>query len=404
MSKRCAVVYHFFPHYRRPVMERLLASAAQTWVLFGDTSGEQVEGTIAAWTPADPDRFVRTRLRRLPGGLLWQSGLIGLALSPRYSTIVYLADPHFPATWLSAILARLSGKRVLFWTHGWLRREGFAKRCLRSTFHRLAHGLLLYGRRARVLGIEAGFAAERLHVIYNSLDDEAQLRALGTIDDAERRRIRAELFTGDVQTPVVVCTTRLTQVRRLDRLLDAVAELAHRGRRVNVLLVGDGPERTALENQATRLGLTVHFAGACYDESRLARYISCANCTVAPGKVGLTAMHSMAFGVPVLTHADADDQMPEWESIVPGLTGDLFAPGEVTAIAAAIERWTVTAFPSESVRQACLTVISRFYNPSNQVRLIEAAVVGQLAEPTSGERLQAEEVHLRHATSVPERP
>ncbi len=392
LNKRCAVVYHFFPHYRRPVMEGLLASTAQAWVLFGDTSAEQVEPTIAAWTPADPNQFVRTRLRRLPGGLLWQSGLIALALSPRYSTIVYLADPHFPATWISAILARLSGKRVLFWTHGWLRREGFAKRCLRTTFHRLAHGLLLYGRRARVLGMEAGFAPQRLQVIYNSLDVEAQQRALGTIDDAERRLIRAELFAGDTQTPVVVCTTRLTAVRRLDRLLDAVAELAQRGRRINVVLVGDGPERSALEKQAAQLGLTVHFTGACYDESQLARYISCANCTVAPGKVGLTAMHSMAFGVPVLTHSDADDQMPEWEAIVPGLTGDLFVPGDASAIAAAIERWTVTVFPSESVRQACLAVISRFYNPGNQVRLIEAAVAGHLAETTIGERLQADEL------------
>ncbi len=392
MSKRCAVVYHFYPHYRRPVMEGLLASTDQTWVLFGDTSGEQVDGTIAAWIPDDPDRFVRTGLRRLPGGLLWQSGLIGLALSPKYSTIVYLADPHFPATWMSAILARLCGKKVFFWTHGWIRREGFVKRCLRSTFHRLAHGLLLYGRRARTLGIEAGFAPERLHVIYNSLDVEAQQRALGAIDDAQRRLIRADLFAGDTQTAVVVCTTRLTQVRRLDRLLDAVAELAQRGRRVHVVLVGDGPERTALEQQAARLRLTVHFAGACYDEAQLARYISCANCTVAPGKVGLTAMHSMVFGVPVLTHTDADDQMPEWEAIVPGLTGDLFAPGDVSAIAAVIERWTEAPFPGESIRQACLAAISNFYNPCNQVRLIEAAVAGHQAVVVRGERLQPEEV------------
>ncbi len=392
MPDRAAIVYHFYPHYRRPVMARLLASQRHEWTLFGDIDGAQVDPTIAAWLPDDPTRHVRTKLRRLPLGLLWQCGLIGLALDRRFHTIVYLADPHFPATWLSAITARLAGKRVLFWSHGWLRPERGLRRLIRSTFHRIAHGMLLYGRRSRVLGIAEGFAAERLHVIYNSLDAEAQRLALGSIDDAARRQTRMEIFGGDGSTPVVVCTTRLTRVRRLDILLSAIATLAKHGRDVHVLLVGDGPERTRLEEQARSLAVNVHFAGACYDEVALSRFISCASCTVAPGKVGLTAMHSLAFGVPVLTHADANDQMPEWEAVVPGLTGDLFPPGDVEAIAGVIRRWTETVFPTDQVRQHCRTVIDRFYNPAEQVRLIEDAADGKPAPSVLGDRLQPEEL------------
>jgi glycosyltransferase involved in cell wall biosynthesis len=392
MNDEAAVIYHFFPHYRRPVMERLLASSRRRWVLYGDAASDAVEATIAPWVPADPARFVRTQLRRLPGGLLWQSGLLRLALGRRFSTLVFLADPHFPATWLAAALARLRGKRVLFWTHGWLRREGLAKRWMRRRFFALAHRLLLYGRGARRLGLAEGFAAERLHVIYNSLDQEAQALAQAGWEDADRLALREAYFPGDVDTPVVVCTTRLVRVRRLDLLLEAVALLARRGRRVNVLLVGDGPERPALAAQAAALGVRVHFAGACYDEVQLARYVACANCTVAPGKVGLTAMTSLGFGVPVLSHGDAEDQMPEWEAIVPGLTGDCFAPGDAQAIAEAIAHWTEAPLPTPEVRRACRAVIERFYNPENQVRLIEAAVDGRPAEAVVGERIQAEEL------------
>jgi glycosyltransferase involved in cell wall biosynthesis len=387
-----AVVYHFLPHYRRAVMSALIADPAVDAVLYADRDGAAVDPTIAAWTPGDAARFVRTRLRRLPGGLLWQGGLIRLALSPRHRTVIYLGDPHFPATWISAVLARALGKRVLFWTHGWIRREPGLKGWIRRRFHHLAHGLLLYGRRARALGLAEGFPPERLHVIYNSLDAEAQAAAYAATDDAARAATRRALFAGDDATPVVVCTTRLTRLRRLDLLIDAAALLNERGRRVRLLLVGDGPERAALEAHASARGVAATFTGAVYDEERLAALIGCANCTVAPGKIGLTAMHSLVFGVPALTHDDADEQMPEWEAIVPGVTGALFRRDDVAAIADAIAQWTAAPWPAPAVRAACTAAIARFYHPAVQCRLIAAAVRGADAPPVAGERLQPGEL------------
>jgi hypothetical protein len=124
----------------------------------------------------------------------------------------------------------------------------------------------------------------------------------------------------------------------------------------------------------------VHFEGACYDEHRIAELISASTVTVAPGKVGLTAMHSMVYGVPVITHSDADDQMPEWEAIIPGVTGALFARDSVEGLEAAIREWTRDPWPSEPTRRACESIIDRFWNPHVQRRLIEHAVLGRPAD------------------------
>lgn len=82
--------------------------------------------------------------------------------------------------------------------------------------------------------------------------------------------------------------------------------------------------------------------------------------TVAPGKVGLTAMHSMVYGVPVVTHGDASDQMPEWEAIIPGKTGSLFQSGNVQSLSDAILKWTQSQFPESTTQKECHKIIDRF--------------------------------------------
>lgn len=70
------------------------------------------------------------------------------------------------------------------------------------------------------------------------------------------------------------------------------------------------------------LANNIWFYGACYDEIKNAALIYNADLCVSPGNVGLTAMHSMVFGTPVITHNDFKWQMPEFEAIEPGKTGD----------------------------------------------------------------------------------
>lgn len=97
-----------------------------------------------------------------------------LAMRRDIAVIIFLGNVNFLSTWLAALLAMLTRKRVLFWTHGWLRKEQGTKANIRNLFYRLAHGLLLYGNRAKMIGIENGFAKDRMYVVYNSLDYQTQ--------------------------------------------------------------------------------------------------------------------------------------------------------------------------------------------------------------------------------------
>lgn len=376
-KKRVAVAYHFFAHYRAAVIERLARDPRHQWDFYGDV--RDFDSDIKPADFSSSVRFHRLPCRKVRGPVMWQHGLVGLALSDRCDVMIFLGSPKYLATWVAAPLARLTGKRVLFWTHGWTKDPHGAGGLFKKLFYQLADALLIYGRWGRQVGIWEGFDPARLHVIHNSLDTDSQRAALAAIPAGRPSEIRREFFGEDV-TPVIACTTRLTRARRLDMLFDAVAMLAKEGVRANVALVGDGAERANLEAHAKRLGINVKFVGACYDEVRIGEILRASNVCVAPGQVGLSAMHAMAFGIPVVSHGDRPNQMPEFESIIPGKTGSLFQEGDLRSLADAIRPWLATQWVPDATSAECRRIIDRFWNPEFQARAIIRAIEGRPAD------------------------
>jgi glycosyltransferase involved in cell wall biosynthesis len=373
-----AVACQFFAHYRAAVLRQLLDSERHHYFLVGDRR-DPVHSGIRAWDEVDQRHVVYAPCRFVPFGILLQRGLIRLALRRDVKAIIYTADIHYATTWLSAAIARLTGKRVLFWTIGWLRDERGVKDFVRRAFYRLANGLLLYGHYAKQLAMTRGFAAERLYVVYNSLDYEAQRKARTAVSAEVVDGLRGELFPG-ADRPLLICVSRLVAKRGIDLTLEAMVMLERDGLPVNLLLVGDGPERARLEAFAASHDLAVRFYGECYDEAQLAELVMAADATVAPGMVGLTGMQSLAYRTPVVTHDDWNRQAPEWEAIVPGKGGCFFRFGDSADLARAIRECLSQFSRHGNARQQCSELIERFYNAAYQVRVIDRAVAGEPAD------------------------
>jgi glycosyltransferase involved in cell wall biosynthesis len=388
-SKTCdvAVVYHCFSHYREPVIRELCQQECPSYELVSgrtsDAPGVKQIDHAKAELPEDqggyPWRFVHNLW--LGGPLLWQTGLIRLALSRKYRAIIYLGNSYFLSTWISAVLARLSGKRVLMWTHGLTRRESGIKSRLRRRFYKLAHALLLYGNWARKLLIEKGFDPERCYVVFNSLDYDAQKQVRSRITEQQCRQLRRDLFA-EPDLPIAVFIGRLTHDKQLDLLLRACDLLSQRSQPINLLLIGDGSARADLEKMADEAGIRgrVAFYGACYEEATLGPLLQMSDVGVCPGPVGLTVMHSLAYGTPMIIHDDPEHQGPEFEAVVPGKTGLTFSRGSAESLADAIAEWldrTASRSP-EHIRRDCHEMIERYYNPHMQTEVINTAVLGDL--------------------------
>jgi glycosyltransferase involved in cell wall biosynthesis len=304
----------------------------------------------------------------------WQSAAISAALGRNFDAYIFLGNPNFLSTWLAAGIARLRGRHVLFWTHGWLRAESGIRARLRGIFYRLANTLLVYSDRARHLGIESGFPADRIVSVYNSLDLAQADRVLAAIAGGELTAVNPASYFDNAHRPIVICTARITKLCEFDVLFGAAKILAIRGQPINIFLVGDGPERESLALLASELAISAYFYGPCYDEEILGQLIYRSDLTVSPGKIGLTAIHSLMYGTPAATHDELDLQMPEVEALTEGVTGTFFEHRDPAALADALGKWFGTSRDRAQIRKACRDEVRARWSPTVQVSIIEKAL------------------------------
>lgn len=361
--KNIAVLYTHFPHYRRSIFEALRRSQNYKFTFFYDVNG--VDQTILSGTTGPRDVSIRSfRL----GPMMFQPGFLTNALWGRFDAVILLGNPYIVTNWLFAFILRLRRRKVLMWTHGWLREnEGF-KGQLRSLYYKMAHTLLLYGDHARRLGIKKGFHPNRMVPIYNSLDYLAQTQARAHIT-ATTPPIRADGADG----VEFLCVSRLIPDVRIDLAICALAILNRSAAQpARLVIIGEGPERPALEALALQEGVSVEFTGAVYDENVLAKRFLSAVAVVSPGKVGLLAMHALGYGTPVITHDDFDHQMPEVEAVIDGLTGAFFRRNNATSLAAAMASFMDRGRSGEIEAEAIRTIEARYTAEAQERRIVAA--------------------------------
>ncbi|MCK1468412.1 glycosyltransferase family 4 protein [Bradyrhizobium sp. CW10] len=369
-KERVSVVYHFFPHYRAPILEELARSQRYQFEFWGAIDG--IYG-IEAFKGSEQVKI--NELKFKADGLFGRSvsGYWPIIFDVDVRAIIILGDPNIRSTWVIAVVGRLLRKKILFWTHGWLKPENKLKAKIRNLYFSLADRVLTYDDRAIEIARSTGFPTERITPIYNSLDWGRAREISRALQASDLSRAREEMSSSPT-APILICTARLTSLCRFDLLIEAASLLKKENFPVTLVLVGDGPERERLQARADALTVPIRFMGALYDEEKLGRFISAADVTVSPGKVGLTAMHSLMYGTPVITHDDRDAQMPEVEAIRPGFNGAFFRRDDARDLAAVIKAWIEGVIDRSAIRQRCQKVIEERYNPVTQRKLIEEAL------------------------------
>lgn len=359
--KELCLLYNFAQHYRTNIFQ-LMDKELHCDFVFGDS---YLDVKKMDYSLLSNVREIKNK--HVCGNWYYQCG--ALSLLGRYKKLFVVGDVHCLSTWAILLLAKAFRTKVYLWGHGWYGKESGLAACFKKIYFKLTHGVFLYGTYAHNLMISKGFSPEKLHVIYNSLDYDHQIT------------IRQSLRSSDIfqchfrnNYPNVIFVGRLTPVKRLDMLLDCLAVLRQKDVTINLTFIGDGEKREALEKRTHELHLddSVWFYGACYDEHVLSSLIYNADVCVSPGNVGLTAMHSMVFGTPVITHNNFPYQMPEFEAIQKGETGDFFEYDDVTSLADTLDMWlTKQSCRREAVRESCYRIIDTFYNPHYQIRILK---------------------------------
>ncbi len=364
-------IYNSAAHYRTSIF-LLMDKEFDCDYVFGESLGDikQMDTSLLK------GKVTKVKNKFFGRGFYWQPGVQRM-LTEDYDTYLILGDYHCLSTWLFCLRARMyhRKKRIFFWTHGWYGKESRFEALVKKSFFKLSNGgIFLYGNYARELMIKEGFDANKLYVIHNSLAYEKQLEIRRSLKSED---VYQKHFTNNNLNLVFV--GRLTKVKHLDLVLQAMRKLKEDGENYNLTLIGGGEQKEELQAMAEELGLTdsVWFYEPCYDEEQLGHLIYNADLCVSPGNVGLTAMHSMVFGTPVLTHNDFQWQMPEFEAIREGETGGFFERDNVDSICSSVSGWfKVSGYDREQIRKNCFAEIDQNWTPQFQIEVLKKHLIG----------------------------
>lgn len=305
------------------------------------------------------------------GVCFWQSKVFFASLKRDYDICIYWGDAWRISTWLSAIAAKMTGKKVIFWTHGLYGNERFFKKIVRINLYKIAHQILLYGNHSKKKLVEAGFKEDKLQVINNSLDVKNQNEIYSIIEK------EAAVKKNNPSQHQLIFVGRLEKNKKLNLLIENLRELNRKSdKAINLLIIGNGSEMEALKflckkNDVEKL---VKFYGECYDQKKLAPLIAESSICISPGNVGLTAMQSLVYGTPVITHDDPFRQMPEYEAIIEGVSGALFRHDSPKSLIDSILRCIDYIENKKITPQTCRNVILEQYTPEYQLKIFNSAI------------------------------
>lgn len=255
-----------------PFLESLIASGV---------SYQAIQVDASRWKYLNPLRNIRETLARLRAG--------------RFDLI----HTHgYRADLIGFIAARRLGIPIVSTCHGFISTDWHL-----SLYNRLDVFLLRYFDRIIAVSetmkrglVEKGVDARKIHVIANAIQ-------IGSTSGREqtRRTIRARLRIGENEF-VFGFVGRLSEEKGLRDLLEAFSRRKPEDVRWRLILVGEGPQRQALEKMVCDVGLAarVTFAGF---QSETAAWYYAMDAFVLPSLTEGTPMvvlEAMAHGVPVI--------------------------------------------------------------------------------------------------------
>lgn len=250
---------------------------------------------------------------------------------------------------VAAVLAARTAGRHSVWTahgsdvHAQARRGEARVRAPVRWALKASDWVIAVSRELRGIALALGAAPERVDYVPNGVD----LRRFPARDREEARRALGR----DPDRRLVVCAATLVAVKGHAVLLEAWSQLGEAVPDADLVLLGDGPLRGALETQAQHLGIAggVRFAGRVPYES-MPTWLAACDLLVLPSfgeGTPLIALEALAAGRPVVATAVGGTA----EVLDQAAYGITVPPGDAAALAAGLRDALAHTWAEDALRR-----------------------------------------------------
>jgi glycosyltransferase involved in cell wall biosynthesis len=342
---KIAIITNLIPNYQRGFYELLLREENLDLTIF-------CQSHLPGLNIRPIQRELGCRLVEIPfWGLArekftWQ-WLPILQLWREFDVYVFYGNPRVLSNVVWATLFALSGKRVIIWGQGHTAGASRATEWLRLQWWRLFDYILVYTDYEADHLEQHGFGQKIVIGVNNGLDQN-RIEVATSRWDAERLRLwRTQ--QGILGKTILLSCARLDPKNRFDLIIRALPQLGQRFPDLLWCVIGSNDLRESLEAQAEAIGVAnrIRWLGAIYEEDDLAPWFLSSKVLVHPGTIGLTLMHAFGYSLPVITHDNFANQMPEIAALEDGINGFLFKEEDVASLCEKI----TTVLENEEIRQ-----------------------------------------------------
>lgn len=359
---RLGLQQRVFPAYRAPFFEALAAACRGGLSLCaGQPRPEE------AIEPAGEFRngqFFPARNLHLFSGkayLCWQAGLLRWLKYWQPVALIMEANPRYLNTPLAVRWMHARQRPVIGWGLGAPGVRGGLLAVSRRRFLLSFDALIAYSAQGAREYAAAGFDRRRIFVAPNAAAPRP------TSPPPERP------IDKPASDATVLFVGRLQSRKRVELLIRACARLP-RELQPRLLVVGDGPERGALENLAANEYPRAQFLGARHGEE-LKPVFAQADLFILPGTGGLAVQQAMAHALPVIV-AEADGTQ---QDLVRDENGWVVPPGDLAALETCL-REALSDLPRlRRMGAASYRVVADEINIENMVAVFARAVEAALS-------------------------
>ena len=306
------IIQEHLPHYRVPFFEQLhkdlSAHGVSLQLIFSPKTRESLLPGYLPWALPVPIHWF--------GSMGWQNVFphvkgISLVIAPQETKYAVLP--------LLLILRKWGGWKFAFWGHGKnfqsIHPDSFSERWKRLLSRRADWWFAYNNLSARVVR-DLGVPANRTTVVMNSINTSALIEARAAVTPSQQTDLRKEL--GLFSKNIGIYTGGLYSQKRISFLLQSCRIVRKKIPDFEMIIIGRGPDEALVVETAKREPW-LRYLGAKGDAEK-APYWSLASVCLLPGLVGLAALDSLAFGVPMVTTA-YPYHSPEVDYLSHGKTG-----------------------------------------------------------------------------------
>lgn len=288
--------------------------------------------------------------RSLGSQLFWQKKISEIDLK-KGDILILSGAPRYLSNIYLLIKAKILKVKVVWWGHFKSPNQKSWRFFIRYLFMKLSDVLLFY-------------TDKEVHT-YNYLSSKKTNKfvfALNNgIDTSDIMNLR-NAYSSKQRPNEIVFIGRITEKAEILTLLQAIQYVDVKDFKLNILGVGKNITDLASLVRSLNIENKVNIFGEVVDEKIISEVMNRAKLFVYPGSVGLSLIHSMAYGVPSILHNDDGFQMPEYSAFRKDHTGITFLKKDYQDLAKKINKYILSYERLDFFSKNCLEVISKTHN------------------------------------------